>query len=184
MNKKKLYPLLLLMLFICNNIYTQQYKKFNFDTDVDSLLKVYPNGFAVFFGALWCGPCIGKSKPISDYFSKEKRDYGFICVYDPYKFSKENGERLLKERFTNNQNFILSNEFYTSKGLIQINPQNKAINNIKKKLTQFKLVKGNLTELGFGELLFFSPQKELSILNLAYNANVNDTLIHNFLGAN
>ena len=118
------------------------------------------------------------------FLLRTKTNLGFIFVYDPYKFSKENGVRILRERFTNNMNYILDDGFYTSKALIQINPQSKAINNIKKCLSKLVIKKGDINKLGFGELLVFNQKKELSILNLAYKASISDTLIQSFLSNN
>ncbi len=160
--------------------HSQQYKTFNFDSDIDTLLMQNPNGFALYFSALWCGPCLKKSKQISNFFSAQK-NVGFIFVYDPYKFSSERGEKLLKDAFTKNINYVMDPKFYTSnKAIIQINPQSKAIDKIRKILTKLPLIKGNLNDFAFGQLLFFNSKKEVSILNLAYDTIIADSLLESF----
>lgn len=179
MKKSLLVPLFILCTIF--SAHSQTYKTFNFDSDIDTLLMANPNGFALYFSALWCGPCIGKTKAVSNFFAGQK-NVGFIFVYDPYKFSTEKGKKLLKDDFTDNLNYLMDSKFYASnKAIIQINPQDKAINKIQKTLAKLVLLKGDINDFAFGQLLFFNSKKELSVLKLPYDKVVMDSTLQKFI---
>ena len=158
-----------------------QKKDFNFSSDIDSLLTVYPKGFAVYLSAFWCGPCLGKSKAIYNYFRTKEDSIPLIFVYDDHKFSEERGQQILGDCFTKSQNLLIDTRYYTAKGLVQINPQMKAIKNIITLLKGRKLKKGNLDDLYFGQLLFFDPAKEVSLLHFEYGKKITNEQLVAFL---
>lgn len=127
------------------------------------MLSNSPEGIAIYLSAMWCQPCIAKTRLISDYFNQNK-SIKQIFVYDP-GFTDKKAKKILGDLYNKETSFLIPKSFYGKRKILMVNPQDNSLKVIADSLSKFKVIKGSLFDLWFGELIYIDNKRRISVLN-------------------
>jgi thiol-disulfide isomerase/thioredoxin len=112
--------------------------------NLDSIKSKYSNTDTtvyIYMTALWCSPCLDKMPYYDAFFSKTKKPYKIIYLFDIEKFSNRELKRIFPFIDFSNCIAFIPEQFYPT-AIIQINSHNRMfknfIKNHKEKTWQIK----------------------------------------------